>query len=140
MPLGALGCATLLALGGCPLPGGRTCNQGCSNVPQAISKITSDRLGDLNPDDIQILADLAVQYADVNLPPVTDEQAAAAVTFLADNGVSTLAELQALIRQAEADPNSVVISPDVQAVIDQIVANPDAYIGAAGDLETNLSL
>jgi hypothetical protein len=126
--LGAVVGASLLSLGGCP--GARTCNQGCSNVAQAASKVMSDQIGDLNPDDVQVLTDLAIQYADVTFPPVTDEQANAVVTFLSDNNVQTIDDVQALIQQAEDDPDSIVISDEVRAVIEQIIADPSAYIDA----------
>jgi len=136
----AVGCAGLLSLGGCPLPGARTCNQGCSNPAQAVAKVTSGQIGGLNPDDIQVLADLAMQYTGAQFPPVTDEQAQAVVTFLADNGVQTIEDAQALIQRAEADPNSVVISDEVRQVVEQIIANPDAYLTAAEELVGNLEL
>jgi hypothetical protein len=119
---------SLLSLGGCP--GARTCNQGCSNVAQAANKVMSDEIGDLNPDDVQILTDLAIAYAGVTFPPVTDDQAHAVVTFLSDNNVQTIADAQALIQQAEDDPDSIVISDEVRVVIEQIIADPSAYIDA----------
>ena len=135
----AIGGASLLSLGGCPT-NSRTCNQGCSNMAQATSKVMSDQIGSLNPDDVQVLADMAIQYAGVDFPPVTDEQAAAVVTFLSDNDVQTIADAQALIRQAEADPDSIVISDEVRQVVEQLIADPSAYINAVNEFENGAEL
>ncbi len=133
MTLVAVSCAVVL-LCGCGLPLGRTCDQGCSNAVQAGAKLAGNNLGSLNPDDVQVLADLATQVAGVSIPTVTNEQAAAVVSFIKANGITTIASLQALIAQAEADPNSVVIPDEVRAVIEAIAANPDAYVTAAEEL------
>jgi hypothetical protein len=91
-------------------------------------------VGGLNPDDVQVLTDLAMQVSGVAFPEVTNEQAAAVVSFLQANGITTLQSLQAKIAQAEADPSSIVIPDDVLAVLQQIAANPDAYINAVQQL------
>jgi hypothetical protein len=126
----ALLTVTALALTGCLGMSGRTGNQGGSNILQATAKLAADNLSGLNPDDIQVLADLAMDFANIDIPEVTDEQAAAVVSFLEANNVTTIASLQALIQQAEEDPESIVIPDDVRAVIEAITADPSAYIDA----------
>ena len=124
-----------LLLCGCGLvSAGRTCDQGCSNPVQAAAKIAGNNLGSLNADDVQVLADLATQVSGAAIPSVTNEQAAAVISFLQANGINTIADLQALIAQIEADPTSVEIPDDVLAVIQAIAADPDAYIEAAEEL------
>jgi hypothetical protein len=130
--LGAVG----LAVFGCgliPMPG-RTCDQGCSSPALATGKILTNNLGGLNADDVQVLADLATQIAGLSLPAVTNEQAAAVVSFMQANGITTIEALQAKIEEAQENPGSVVIPPDVLAVIEAIAANPDAYAGAVEQL------
>ncbi|MBP7747123.1 MAG: hypothetical protein KA383_13440 [Phycisphaerae bacterium] len=130
-PRWVLGGLTLVALTGCfSLPWERTGNQGGSSVIQAVSKITANNLGGMNPDDIQILADLATQISRADLPLVTDEQAQAVVDFIGANGITTVQSIQTLIAQAQQNPGSVVIPDSVREVIEAILANPDAYIRA----------
>ncbi len=117
-----------LALTGCfSMPWTRTGNQGGGTIVTATAKLASGQLGALTPDEIQILTDAAIRLSGVNVPPVTDEQAAAVVKFLSDNNVETLDDLKALIEQAEQDPTSIVISDEVREVIEQIIANADQY-------------
>lgn len=120
----AMGMMGLVLAGGCALPfqDTRTSNQGGSNLLQATSKVATERLDTLNPDDVQLLADLATQASGAELPQVTDEQAAAVVEFIADNGVVTTGDLQSLFEQAEADPSSIVIGEEVRGVLIQLGA------------------
>jgi len=118
----------LVTLTGCfSMPWTRTGNQGGGSLVTAVAKLTSGKLGVLTPDEIQILTDAVRRLADVDVPPVTDEQAAAVVKFLDDNNVETVEDLEALIKQAEEDPSSIVISDEVREVIEQIIANADQY-------------
>jgi hypothetical protein len=114
----------LVLVCGCALPfqDARTSNQGGSNVLQATSKVATDRLDTLNPDDVQLLADLATQASGEDLPEVSDDQAAAVVQFISDNGVVTTGDLQELFAQAEADPSSIVIGEEVRGVLIQLGA------------------
>jgi hypothetical protein len=124
--------ALVLALTGCmSTPDSRTTNQGGSTVIQAVSKVAGDNLGAMNPDDVQVLTDLAIQLSGAPFPAVTDEQAAAVTSFMAANGITDRASIEALIELAKADPTAVVIPPDVQAVLEQLAADPDAYVAAA---------
>lgn len=115
----------LVLVGGCALPfqDARTGNQGGTNVLQATSKVATDRLDTLNPDDVQLLADLATQASGEDLPQVSDEQASAVVQFISDNGVVTTGDLQTLFAQAEADPSSIVIGEEVRGVLIQLGAD-----------------
>lgn len=116
-----VGSVGLMLLSGCVTAGsGRTNNQGGSNAIQAGAKLSQDRLDTFNPDDVQVLADLYSQTTGTELPEVTDEQAAAVVTFIQDNNVVTMADLEALIAAYEADPTSVVISAEVRAVLESL--------------------
>lgn len=122
---------TLTCSTGCfSLPWERTGNQGGSSPAQAIAKILSNNIGGLNPDDIQVLADLATQFSGADLPQVTDEQGQAVVDFIAANGITTLQSIQTLIARARENPDSVVIPDSVREVIEAILSNPDAYIRA----------
>ena len=121
------GCGVLF-----PMFGSRTCDQGCSSTAQAVGKIVSNNLGGLNADDVQILADLALEVTGVQIPEVTNEQGAAVVSFLRANGITSLETLGAKIAEAEADPGAVVIPADVLSVLEAIAANPEAYAGLLG--------
>ncbi len=124
----------LIVAAGCfSMPSSRTGNQGGSSVPGAVAKITTDQLGALNPDDVQVLTDLAMQVTGAHFPPVTDEQAAAVISFMQANNITNRATLQALIERAQANPNSVVIPDDVRQVLEQIAADPSAYIEGANE-------
>jgi hypothetical protein len=115
----------LVLVGGCALPfqDARTGNQGGTSVLQATSKVATDRLDTLNPDDVQLLADLATEASGEELPEVSDEQAAAVVQFISDNSVVTSTDLQDLFARAESDPNSIVISEEVRGVLIQLGAD-----------------
>ena len=89
----------------------RTSNQGGGSLISAGLKIAQDQIGDLNPDEWQILADNAPTIAaqvGVNLgqlgqlPSLTDDQAAAIVQFLDDNNVRTQEDLERLAQQIDA--------------------------------------
>ncbi|MEW6198323.1 MAG: hypothetical protein AB1601_06615 [Planctomycetota bacterium] len=126
--LGAAAVVTCLLLTGCfSMPWTRTGNQGGGTLLTATTKLANDDLGGVTPDEIQLLTDVAIQITGVQVPPVTDEQAAAVVTFLADNNITTVASLQDFVRRAEEDPSSVVISDEVLAALRSIIDNLDQY-------------
>jgi hypothetical protein len=129
-----------LLLCGCgflfPMFGSRTCDQGCSSTVLAVGKVVTDNLGSLNPDDVQVLGDVAEQVTGVKIPAVTNQQGAAVVSFLHANGIKDVETLQAKIEEAETNPESIVIPPDVQAVLEAIAADP----GAWADLAIQLGL
>jgi hypothetical protein len=125
----ALAVVLSLTLTGClTATGGRTSNQGGSSVLAATQKILQNRIGSLNPDDIQVLADLAAQFTEFPLPEVTDEQAAVVVSLIQANNITTIASIEDFVRRAEADPNSIVIPADVQAFIDQATQDPGSVL------------
>jgi hypothetical protein len=109
------------------MPWSRTGNQGGSNLLQAVGKLLSNRLGTLNPDDIQVLADAAVQIGGVNIPPVTDEQAAAVVSFINANQITTVESLEEMVHRGEQDIDSIVIPDDVREVLEAIAGNIEQY-------------
>ncbi len=129
--LGAAAALMCLLLTGCfSMPWTRTGNQGGGTLLTATSKLANDDLGGITPDEIQLLTDAAIQITGVEVPPVTDEQAAAVVTFLEDNGITSVGTLQEFIAQAEEDPSSVVISDEVLAALRSIIDNLDQYQAA----------
>ncbi len=130
--LGSVG-VLLCSCGVVPLPGGRTCDQGCSSVALATGKILANNLAALNPDDVQVLTDLAIQISGVNIPAVTNEQAAAVISFLQANGITTIESLQAVIAEAQTNPDAVVIPQDVLDVLEALAANPEAYEAATAE-------
>lgn len=77
----------------------RTSNQGGGNLLSAASKLMEGNIGGLTPDEWQILGDnvpkLAAQYGikGINLPVLSDDQAAAIVDFLAAYQISTIDDL-----------------------------------------------
>lgn len=127
-----LSLATFVWLGGCPSDaGGRLCNQPgpmCSTLLTAGAKVLSNNLGALNPDDIQVLSDTAIEAAiqagGPTIAQLTDEQAAAVVNVMHDNNINTVQDLQNVIMQAQTNPGSVNISADDLEVLMQL-ANID---------------
>lgn len=114
--LALFGCAiVMILLPGClgELPGGRTNNQGGGNIFTAGLKVANNNLSSLTPDEVQILADFVMEQEGITtVDPITDNQAAAAVQFLQDNNINSIADIENL------DPNTVVISDDVRAAIE----------------------
>jgi len=104
-----LACLALVGSTGC-FGEHRTSNQGGGTLISAGTKIASGSIGSITPDEWQILCDnaqtLAAQYgaqfgfdpSTVQFPVLTDEQAQAVVDFLADNGITTITQLEAAIR------------------------------------------
>jgi hypothetical protein len=119
-----IGSVGMLLLSGCMFSSSqeRTSNQGGSSAIQAGAKLSQDRLDTLNPDDIQVLADLYSETTGTALPEVTDEQAAAAVSFMQANNITTVEDLENAITQYQADPTSIVIPADVRAVLESLSA------------------
>lgn len=120
-----LGCVSVLMLGGCPTDtgSGRLCNQPgpeCATIISAGLKIVQDRLDLLNPDDIQVLSDTAIEASGAAITPLTDDQAQAVVNVMTANNITTIASLQAVILQAQQDPSSVNISAADLAILIQI--------------------
>jgi hypothetical protein len=117
-------CASTLMLGGCPTDSsGRLCNQPgptCATLLSAGAKVLANHLDQLNPDDIQVLSDKAIEVSGVNVTPLTDEQAEAVVNVMRANNITTIQSLDAFIQQAQANPASVNITAADLAVLIQI--------------------
>lgn len=113
---------SLLLLLGCPslYLDPRTSNQGGSNPIQAIGKLAMNRLDLLNPDDVQVLTDIAIAVTDSAAPPVEDEQAAAVISFMQAHNLDTFEDVEAIIEQAETEPGSIVIPEEVRLVFEQL--------------------
>lgn len=131
----ALGSITLLAVAGCfmgPTPASRTGNQGGStpvslgvkllNIQQGTAGLTS-----LNPDDLQLMADLAEDISGIEIPDVSDELAAAAVAIIEANNLNSFEDLAAL---EGTDPEDIIIPEDVQEVL---IEEVQALLGDIGD-------
>lgn len=127
--------ATLLALlalslGGCPAMQPQQVGdvlQGGSSPVQATAKFAQGKLGALNPDDVQLLPEIAEdlsqtfpQIQDFDLPEITDDQAQAVVDFFDANNVETFEDLEAVIQQAQEDPSSIVIPDSAIAVLEEL--------------------
>jgi len=108
-----LSAVVLILVAGCP--GTRTSNQGGGSLVTVVTKLLSDPtclpIGDLNPDELQILMDnlviLAGQFGyalpeGAVIPSLTDEQAQAIADFLDDNGIVCLADLENLALSVES--------------------------------------
>ncbi len=91
--------------------------QGGSSPIQALSKLLSNRLGALNPDDIQMIVALAEEFSGQNLPEVSDSLADAVVKVMRANGVTTFERLEELVRAAMDDPSVIVLPPGVEGVL-----------------------
>jgi hypothetical protein len=122
--------ATILATNaGCPQTTNDTSNQGGGSLATVATKLYAQRVGDLNPDEWQILVasapTLAGQFGfdlgDLeNLPEPTDEEAAALVAFLDAQGVETFEDLSNLV-QAILD-GTVAIPAELQSLVNEWVA------------------
>ncbi|RMF80653.1 MAG: hypothetical protein D6744_08000 [Planctomycetota bacterium] len=116
---GFVGAIGLMTLTGCPQQATRTSNQGGGNIITAGAKVAGGNISSLTPDEVQVLADkVASNTTDLDIPELTDEQAAAAVDFLVANDVNTIEDVQNLIEQAEQDPTSIEIPDSIQELID----------------------
>jgi hypothetical protein len=105
----------LVALTGCPTLGGRTNNQGGGSLISAGLKISQDNLDALTADEIQIAADFLINQQNLPIPPLSDDQAAAVVQFMADNNIQTKADFEAL---KDKSLDEIVISDQVLAVLE----------------------
>lgn len=108
-----LAAMVLTAVVGCP--DSRTSNQGGGSLLTVTTTLLSDPsclpIGELNPDELQILLDnltlLAGQFGyslppDVTIPSLTDDQAQAVADFLDDNGIVCADDLQNLAANVES--------------------------------------
>lgn len=111
--------AILAAAAGCPTLDPRTSNQGGGSIATAGAKLAGGKVGALNPDEWQIVTDSAPAIVSqfgidlgalASLPQLSDEQAAAIVALLEENGVNTLDDLERLVQAIAA--GSVAL-PDV---------------------------
>ncbi len=126
--------ATLLILSGCfgPTPFDRTGNQGGSTPVSLGLKLLDVQTGqgtlqELNPDDIQLMADLAEEIIGQELPAVSDELAAAADQLIELNNINTFEDIAAL---ANASPEDIVIPPDIA---DTLIAEAQELFGDIND-------
>ena len=106
----ALLVAGLLNAGGCP-----TNTSACSGDPlaavSAAQKFLNCGLLDITPCEMQAVIGVVNENNPAVTITVTEEQLQAAVDFLHANNLRCMSDLEALIRQAQQDPGSVVV-PD----------------------------
>jgi len=108
-----LSAIVLIAVVGCPDT--RTSNQGGGSIITVAAKLMTNPsdppIGDLNPDELQVLADNMTTLAGmagitlpegVTIPSLTDDEASAIEDFLEANGVNNLSDLQSLASAIEA--------------------------------------
>lgn len=115
----AAGVGLLLSLGGCPLSDPRTSNQGGGSIFSAAGKLTDGALTTLTADEVQIATDVALALAEdaPDIDPLSDSEAAALVTFLKDNGLDSLDDVQTIIE----NPESVVVSDEVLKALEGLI-------------------
>ncbi len=102
--------ALLASVSGC-MSGGSS----GGNIFTATAKIAGGSMTTLTGTEVQILASTAEEFAasqgEVVDLALSDEQADVIVEFLVVNQIDTVQDLQAVIEQAQEDPDSIVI-PD----------------------------
>ena len=82
----------------------RTGNQFGGDLESAHAKVTGRRLNDLTPDEVQIYADAASEEDSSFSFDINDEQAAATVNMLVENGIDSTDALSTFIN----DSNNVI--------------------------------
>jgi hypothetical protein len=112
-----LGAFSLTLLTGCPSADPRLRNQGGGSLVSAGLKIAQNRIHQLTPDELQILADAVVARTPDLDVVVTDEQAADAVAFIQENNLKSVSDVEALIAQAQQDPDSIEIPDSILLLI-----------------------
>lgn len=105
-------------LAGCPSADPRTSNQGGGSLLSAGAKIAAEELDRLTPDEIQILAD-EVAARKGSAFQLSDEQASDAASFLSANRVKSVADLERLIAQFRADPDSIDVPESIESLFDE---------------------
>ena len=113
----ALVCGFGLAQFGCVGTPDRTSNQGGGNILTAAGKLASGQLSTLTPDEIQVATDFAIQNFGLEVPSLEDEQAEALVTFLSENDLNSVEDIQALAD----NPGDVVVSDDVKEALESLL-------------------
>jgi hypothetical protein len=88
----------------------RTSNQGGGNIITAGVKIATGEMTALTPDELQILGDL-VASQNPAVPTLDDDTAALLADFIDVNNLNSFDDINNLIAQVQADPESIVI-PD----------------------------
>lgn len=109
-----LGGVVATGIGGCLGVDSRLTNQGGGNLITAAAKAAAGKLNSLTPDEIQIASDFAIDQLNLAGEPLTDDQAEAVVTFLEDNQLKTVDDIQGLAD----NPGDVVISEEVRTAIE----------------------
>lgn len=113
----ALACGFGLAQFGCISSPNRTSNQGGGSILTAAAKLAGGQLSSLTPDEIQVATDFAIDNFGLEVPSLEDEQAEAVVTFLNDNNLNSVEDIQALAD----NPGDVVVSDDVKDAIESLL-------------------
>lgn len=111
--LGIVGVLATVLAGGCPSVDSRTSNQGGGNLITAASKLAAGDLSTITADEIQIVTDFAIDQLDAPIDAVPDDAAEAVVTFIQDNNLNTIDDIQSLVD----NPDQAVVDDNVVAVL-----------------------
>ena len=103
----------LLVLVGCSMPWDRLGNQGGSTPLTLLPKLAAGQVGQLNPDDIQLMTDTVRDVTGAPISAVSDELAQAVVDTIKANHINTAQDLEKFGQKVAADPNSLVIPASV---------------------------
>ena len=122
---GLSGVAVFALLTGC-LQDPRTANQGGGNITTVATKVQSQQLDQLTPDEIQIVTDLVSELTPEGDIELSDQVASAFSTLLAENGTATFREVETLVEALIETPEQIVIPP---AVLTLFVADRTANQG-----------
>ena len=128
-----IGSVGFLSLSGCLQPSaGPTQNQGGSDPVRLGIKLANITAGTqdlsvLNPDDLQVMVDLAADFSGEDLPELSDALAGAAIDLMNANNIETFEDLANI---ATMDPESIVIPEGVDEII---LAEIQALFGDIND-------
>jgi len=95
-------------------PPDRTNNQGGGNVITATTKVIAGQMTQLTPDEVQAVSD-TISDLNPNVDLVlSDDQAQVVVSFLNQNNVNSIEDLQGL------DPNTIQIPDNVEVLFNNL--------------------
>lgn len=86
----------------------RTGNQFGGDLESAFDKVSGGRLNDLTPDEVQIYADAATEEDESIDFDITDEEAAATVNLLVENGIDSTDALSTFLNNSNSEISPVI--------------------------------
>ena len=114
--------ALCVALTGC---GATSQIQQLVNLGSGALDIRNDQLDNLSAGEVQAVTDFLINYSNLEIPHLGDEQAQELVDIIAEHGISSRADLEAL------DLQQVEMSDELMQVIEALAANLDAVAAQA---------